>query len=209
MEYVEQCVTGPNLPATVLLILILIYGVFVILGALDFALFDFDVDVDADAGAFSSIGFVTLKFLNIGNVPIMIWVTIFGLTWWCVSLALWNLFDMETYEAKWQFAAQLTVRNALVAVVLTKIFTEPLIKVFERHEEHRPEDLIGQSCVIATVEATPDFGQARYQTDGAPLLLNVKTDGEQLAKGDRAMIVDFDPETRVYLITKLSHEVQT
>ena len=79
--YLEQCFTMPVLPSTILVALLVGYGVLVILGALDFDLLDFDVDIDAEAdvNAFSSAGFVALKFLNIGEVPVMIWLSILSI----------------------------------------------------------------------------------------------------------------------------------
>ena len=206
MEFIEYCMTGPNLPATVFVILLMIYGFFVSLGALDFELFDFDVDIDA--GAITSIGYASLKFLNIGNLPLMIWITLFGLSWWTLSLLLWYVWDLENYEARWQLATKLVVRNGACGVAVTKVLTQPLTKYFERQDEYTPEKLIGQRCVVSTVEATPDFGQAKYLTDGTPLLLNVKTEAGKLVKGDRAVIVDFDPTNRTYLIANSSNEVQ-
>ena len=53
-------------------------------------------------------------------------------------------------------------------------------------------------------EATATFGQAKYSTGGAPLLLNIRTDGVHLAKGDVAIIVAYDTERRIYTVTSAS-----
>ena len=45
------------------------------------------------------------------------------------------------------------------------------------------------------------------KTDAAPLLIDVRTDGETLSKGDLARIVDVDPKANLYLITKTDIEV--
>ena len=83
MEFIENCFTGPVFPASVMMVLILVYGLMVALGGLNLDLFDIDIDFDADVnidGGVTSIGFVALKFLNIGNVPIMIWASALGLS---------------------------------------------------------------------------------------------------------------------------------
>ncbi|MCA9153261.1 MAG: DUF1449 family protein [Pirellulaceae bacterium] len=208
IEYLEHCLTGPNLPATVLLIIVLIYGIFVILGMFDFNLFDFDIDIDTDGDAFTNAGLWSLKKLNLGQVPIMIWLGVLGLSWWAVSMLLWFSWDRETYEPRTWLIAQLIVRNVIIALAITKLLTQPLIQLFEKGEDYQPETLIGKECIVSTYEATMEFGQARYQTDGAPLLLNVRMEEGTLAKGDRAIIVNYDPNKRVYRIAPAKHEVQ-
>ena len=96
---------------------------------------------------------------------------------------------------------QMVIRNVAISVVLTKFLTQPLVKIFEKPEQFEPEDMIGRECVISTYEATTEFGQAKFKTDAAPLLLNVKTEDGRMAKGDRAVIVDYDDNTKVYFVT--------
>jgi hypothetical protein len=43
-------------------------------------------------------------------------------------------------------------------------------------------------------------GQARFHTEGAPLLLNVRTTGKNMEKGDTGNIVSYDELTSVYVI---------
>lgn len=197
--FFHHCFTMPVLPSTLLVILIVIYGAMVILGALDFDLFDLDLDFDADAdvGAFSSIGFVTLKFLNFGELPIMIWLCIYGLVWWILSLVLWMVFDQNSVDPR---TTLLLGRNIVVSTLLTKFLTQPLAKIFAKPTLHHPEDLIDQECEISTFRATKDFGQARYQTEAAPLILDVKVREGELSKGQRALIIDYDSESRIYYV---------
>ena len=70
--------------------------------------------------------------------------------------------------------------------------------------------IIGQRCRIVTSEATPEFGQAEISTEGAPLLLNVRTlDDSRLAKGDIAVVVRVDDQRSLYFITPLPHPTPT
>lgn len=204
VEYLQQCLTGANLPATVLLILVIGYWLLVMLGALDLGYFDIDFDIDLDGQTDSplSVGFLGLRFLNLGRVPVMVWVSVFALALWLISMLFWFVFDRVGYEANLWFDAQYLLRNAALSVVLTKLITQPLVHVFDAPEDYTPEQLIGGECEVSTFEATSESGQARFRTDGAPLLLNVRMTAGKLAKGDRAQIVDYDPESRTYLISK-------
>ena len=203
--YLEQCFTMPVLPATVLMLLILGYGCLVLLGALDIELFDLDIDVDFDAdlevGSVSNLGLLTLKFLNLAEVPIMIWVSLFGLVWWGLSQLLWMAWDVGSLDINTNL---LVVRNAAASVFITKFLTDPLAKGFAKPKTYRADRLIEQECEITTHEATADFGQAKLQTNAAPLILDVRTVDGALSKGDLAKIVDYDAEAQIHYVQAVS-----
>ena len=212
MEFIETCFTGPIFPASVMMVLILVYGLMVALGGLNLDMFDIDIDFDADVdidGGVTSVGFVALKFLNIGNVPIMIWASAFGLSWWTASMVLWEVFDQARYQEDFWRTALLILRNVAIGVAAAKVITQPMVKFFDHPDSYKPEDLIGQECEVTTYEVTADAGQAKFATDAAPLLIDVRSEDGPLAKGDRALIVDFDPEEKLYFITKSDTEAST
>ena len=78
--------------------------------------------------------------------------------------------------------------------------TDPLAKVFAKPVKFHPEDLIGKWCEITTYEVTTDFGQAKYETDAAPLILDVRMIEGVLQKGERARIVDYDPSVKIHYL---------
>jgi hypothetical protein len=88
--------------------------------------------------------------------------------------------------------------------------SSPRNRYFVRSENGDAEvgRLLGQLCVISTSEVTGKNGQAKLHTEGAPLLLHVRTrEGKRLRKGDLARIVDFDPANLIYYVEKLQQEV--
>ena len=78
-ELIHVCTSWPTLVVTTLLGLVVLYWLCVILGALDFDLFDFDVDLDGQPDSFLDWGMVGLKWFNLGEVPLMVWLT----SEWC------------------------------------------------------------------------------------------------------------------------------
>jgi len=203
-EYLQICFSGANLPASSLLVLVMIYWTLAILAGLDldFLDFDFDMDAEPDLSSGLGVGFVALRFLNIGRIPIMIWTSVFAVTYWLVSM----LMDQLAYkDAETLFhVIQYGIANFAIALVLTKIFTQPLRDKFEAKEPNVTKEMIGQQCVITSTEVTESFGQAEYRTDAAPLLLNVRTREKPLEKGNLAVIVDHDPEENLYYVTKIT-----
>ena len=203
-DFVEVCFSGAPLVASVLLVMAMFYWFLAILAGMDFDLFDFDVDADLDAdsafGSLLGVGFVILRFFNIGRVPIMIWGSIFALAFWVTSMLLDRLMDDPAFREEWFYAAQYVVRNLVVAMLATKFLTLPLRDKFDAREPNRPEDLIGQNCIVLTSEVTESFGQAEFRTEAAPLKLHVREQDSPLTKGDVAVIVGFDSENNVYFV---------
>ena len=198
-EFIEGCFSWPSYPATVLLLLVCGYWVLVMIGAVDMEILDFDLDVDADASILQ-FGFIPLKFLNLGSVPTMLWVSVFALVGWVLS----RLLDSPAPHPSFQWAGdtQAILRDFGVAAIATKFVTAPLRGRFDPAEPNRARELIGHTCVITTSEVTDSFGEAEYATDGAPLKLNVRTSDGPLTKGDSAVIVDFTAENNLYFVTR-------
>ena len=203
-DYLQVCFSGANLPASALLVLVMIYWTLAILAGLDLDFLDFDLDMDAEPDLSSGlgVGFVALRFLNIGRIPIMIWMSVFTVVYWLLSMLLDRLLDDPEHRETLFYAVQYGVRNFAIALVLTKIFTHPLRDKFEAREPNAAQEMIGRQCVVTTTEVTESFGQAEYKTDAAPLRLNVRTREKPLAKGDRVVIVDHDSEENLYYVTK-------
>lgn len=204
-DILHTCFSGSVLPASVLLLLVNAYWLFVILGALDIDVLDLDLDLDTDAdvGWFSSTGAVVLKFLNVGRIPTMVWLSMLALVLWIISV-VWH--EPVSVHDDW-LALQVFLRNLVLAVIVTKIVTQPMLRLLAKSELRTSKDLLGKVCVISTPEATAQHGQAKVATEGAPLLLHVRTRDAVLRKGDRATIVDYDPATLIYYVEKVENEV--
>lgn len=175
---------------------------------------DFDVDfesnIDVGHGAsdiFGGVGMLTLRWLNLGRVPIIMWAGTFTLLYWTVTWILWSQSDNFHYQPTLWISLLLTIRNIVIAVGLTKIMTGPMAKVFAPEPQFDAAHLMGRDCTVCTFRADSSFGQGRYKTDASPLLLNIRTDGAILSKGEQARIIGFDPVKRIYIVTKVDPEV--
>lgn len=202
-QFIDSCFSWPTWPSTILVLLVCGYWLLVIVGvstieALDF---DFDLDFDTDLqGSLLDVGFIPLRFLNLGSVPVMLWVSIFSLASWLVARWL----NADQLHANFESATDVPAIVAYFAIgaLLTKAITEPIRGKFDPVEPNPSADLIGRTCIITTSEATDTFGEAEFKTDAAPLLLNVRATSEPLHKGDVAVIVDFLAETNTYLVDR-------
>jgi hypothetical protein len=149
-----------------------------------------------------SAGAVTLRFLNIGQLPVNIWVSFFAVAFWVISM-LWRSPDDVTTPLT---IIGLIVRNGAVALLPTKLMTQPLRGKFEPTEPESAESLIDRVGFVTTAEVTRQGGQARFTSEASPLLLNVRTAQTVLAKGEQVRIVDYDPTAHVYTVERISQK---
>ncbi len=193
----DSIFVGPIWPASVLVLLVVGYLVLALLGAVDFD----GPDLTLEGDGWESIGASTLRWFNLGTIPIILWAGCFAVFNWLVAYGLWYFYEATRYEPTLLNSALLATRNAVIAVFITKFVTKPLVPYLADSPTYSEETIIGQRCVISSGEATPTFGQAKFLTDGAPLLLNVRTDGPHLTKGSTAVIAAYDPTKRLYTVT--------
>lgn len=207
-EVLTEAVKPANLVFTVLLGIVIIYWIMVILGALDTDFldidFDSDVDVDADAdfdadggGALQGL----LEFFYVGEIPVMVILSVLALSLWTISVLSNHYLNPA---GTMLIALPLAAGNLFVSCIVVKILGVPLSKFFKSFDTdaNASRPVIGRICKIVTTEISGDrLGQGEMSSKGAPILINVKAEGDQVfKKGDEAIVLSKDPETGVYLV---------
>ena len=168
---------------------------------------DASVDVSEVQGGdlLQGVGAAAVRWTNFGRVPVVIWGGAFAVSFWTISYILWHSFDRMQFEPTIVTSTLLSIRNMVIAVMATKAITQPLVKYFLPPPSYTQRTLMGATCEISTSEATPDFGQAKFRTNAAPLLLNVRTDGKHIPKGTEVRIIGFhDRDKRIYKVTQVT-----
>ena len=177
------------------------------LDAGEFAVSDGDVGLELSGqGLLASLGALTVKWTNFGRVPIAIWGGVFTASFWALAYVLWHSFDKQRYSAELLPTILLSIRNAVMAVVITKLVTNPMVSAFTPKPGYDNRRIVGCTCEISSLEATPTSGQAKFRTEASPLLLNVRTKSSSLSRGTEARIVDYDAEKKIYTVTEIKSE---
>lgn len=204
-DFINQAFFWTNLPFTILVIGLGIYWLVAALGVIDVEgdadLHHADADVHAHHGPLG--GF--LHFVNFGEVPVMIVVSIFALSMWVLGMVGNFLFN----DGSIVIGLALLIPAFGIAAVLTRVITTPFRKIFKLLNQPGPEALpmVGRTCVIRTSEANAEFGQAEVQTEGSPLLIQVRTrEGQSLPQGESALIIADDPTTRSFTVIQVSND---
>ncbi len=218
-ELLAACVQPFNVPFTFLMVITLLYWLSVILGAVDIDALnidmdadidadvdvDVDADVDADAGGGESPGAVTsaLRFMNAGEVPLVIILSLFFFSMWVIAILSNHYLNRSDSVL---LAAALAVPNVVLSVFVAKYVGSPFRWIFGRLDRstERHEEILLNVCRVITSQVSSEIGQAEITTDGASLKINVRTqDGQVLKKGDEAMVTNFDKVKNVYTISKM------
>ena len=197
---IDSLFVGPLWPASVLILIVFGYLLVSLVTTLDID----TPDADLNADGWQSLGGTTLRWLHLDTIPLVLWVGLFATANWLIAYILWNAFDSSHYAPTLVTSALLATRNAVMAGVITKVVTAPLVPYLAKSYGYDDESLIGNTAIVSSGEATPRFGQAKFDTGGAPLLLNIRTDGPHLTKGTVVRILAYEPSKRTYLVTPLS-----
>ena len=204
IELLQESIRTVNLPYTIFFGLAVLYWLLYIAGIFGADLLDFAVDADAagDAGgdvAGSGGGLSALfHFLHAADVPMSIILTVLSFTMWAISI----LVNYYTNNTSVLLALVLALPIIGAGLVSTKIAIKPFVPLLKAAFEEKSDaiEVIGQLCVVTSLEVSPRHGQAEVPLKGAPLTLNVKTrEGQALHKGDEAVVIGRE-EDGTYLV---------
>jgi hypothetical protein len=205
-ELLQAAVLPPNLVATGLLVFVLLYWLTVIVGLLDFKTADLHLGghahLHADAGHLHGPNADwlngALAFFNLGRVPLMLFVSFVALPLWVGSI-LTNYYTGNTSLLR---GLVFLLPLLLASLFVAKVLTQPFVRLFAALEKDHDGGAValGKVCTVLLPATADHLGQATVRIDGAPLMLNVRTTGGPLAKGETALVIDYDAPRRCYLI---------
>lgn len=214
METIQQAFLPANVFFTVLMLLMLLYWIMVVIGTLDIEFLDFDLDVEGDAdvdvdgvldGAAGGFFDGFCAFFYIGTVPVTILVSMLIICMWFISIIANGLMNPS---GSMVLGFPIAVGIVIVSPFVCKVVCMPLKKLFSSLKKTDTiRDVIGRICTVKTTEVSTKMGQAEVPSSGAPVLINVVSDGSHVFhKGDEAVVLEKDNEKGVYVIAPVNLE---
>ncbi|TGE16540.1 hypothetical protein [Hymenobacter elongatus] len=206
-ELLQAAISPPNLLPTGLLVFVLLYWLTVLLGLLDMKTVDLSIEdhghlhFDSD-GPHEGMGTGwlngALAFFNLGRIPLMVFLSFVFLPLWVGSILVNYYTGNTSLLLGLAFLLPLFIGSLFVA----KFLTLPFVKLFAALEKDHDGGavVIGKVCTVLLPATADKLGQASVQIDGAPLMLNVRSINAPLAKGETALVIDFDAARKCYLI---------
>ena len=212
-ELIEVSFNPANSILSILLILSVFYWIMtMVTGVGDYDI-DFDADVDADFDAPDGMvevpndpsSFIQfLKFLNLDIIPITFFITLVLLFTWLINV------NISYYIALPYWMYFITIVPAFVAsLFLTKYLSMPLKPIFKEinHKGEIAYDYLGRVGVLKSTIENDKLGMLELVINKDPIKLLVKSkDGSLLKAGEKACIVDENPDKKFYFVEK-SYEI--
>lgn len=182
--------TFPSVIFTILLTIVVVYWLFVIIGA-------FDIDI------FSDLHFGDL--FSLAGTPLPVTFSIFILWNWILTTLGTYYFVLPTLDIVWQLLMGLAVFSvcSLLSFYLTTQMIRPFQQAFLITEIPIGDKLIGKTCIISTSRVDEKFGEAFYKNNrGTEILLYVRAIlPNTLTKGSNALIISYSATENTYIIT--------
>jgi len=144
------------------------------------------------------------RLLHLGEIPLMIVLSVLSLFMWFFSISANVLFNGEPGSRSAGMALLLLVPNLLVSLLLTRVVLSPLRGVIRRMQttESEVERVVGREGTVCTGEVTDAFGQIEIPAKGAPVVVNARVAPGRPAipKGTRVLVYDAAPDALYYLV---------
>lgn len=157
-------------------------------------------DGDGHHGALSGM----MAALKLRSAPATVVLSLVVLFAWLFSVLAMQSLPALGLVAK---AAVFAVAPIL-ALFPTSIAVRPLARVFVTKTEVGRKDLVGKTCRIRTGTVTDRFGEAMLEDGGAGLVVRVRVHGgEELKRGDHAVIVDYDEERQEFTVARVDEDL--
>ncbi|MGH3858420.1 hypothetical protein [Actinokineospora sp.] len=191
-EFVATTLRFPVVLFTFLLLVVILYWLFVALGASEV-----DTADTFDGGVADGFG--------LGGVPAGIAFTLVIVVAWFVALVGTVLLADVGFPSPLRIALLIGVLLAalLIALLVTRIVVVPLRRMFGDEAVASRIDFVGRLCVVRTGVVDETFGQAEVTADdGSSAIIQVRrAGGPALRTGDTAFIYDYDPAGEFFWIS--------
>lgn len=207
-ELINVSFQGANAIPSFLLIFVVLYWIVVLLGAIDLDFFDIDLDVDADGpdvdvdvdgpvsvGWFNSV----LAFFNLGQIPLMIFLSFLTLPMWVISVQFNELMGNTSLLLGLVFL----LPNLVISMFIAKFLTMPFLKIFAKahYDGETTITMIGKICHVLLPLNNEKVGQVEVNVEGSNYRVTAKTSaGKTMQKGEEGLIIEYDENGKYYVV---------
>ena len=162
---------------------------------------DIDTDLDGgDSGTEQSFFQKALEFVNIGKMPFMVVYSVFKFVAWIITLTSSVLLGLTAWGWKSVF---ILIPAFLVAFVITRYATKPLIKIYNAmgYNGEEPQELMGRIARMRSTISGNMIGAAELKIQSDIIRINVQSKtGESLGYDTEVMIKGESADKKFYLV---------
>lgn len=194
-ELLDASFSFPAVIFSVLMVLVIVYWLIVLIGALDIDLLDADADVDAGGGLAG-----LLSGIGLGGVPVMVALSLLIAFAWFTSL-------VGTVLVSGLLRVAVIIAALVVGWIAARVLVSPLRRLFPDDKAPSRHDFVGKLCLIKTSRVDTEFGQAEVTAaDGSTAIIQVRRHDadaptEPLSAGNAALIFEYDIDGEFFWVT--------
>ncbi|EMU9120699.1 OB-fold-containig protein [Providencia stuartii] len=199
--FLQNCLTFPVIIFSGLLIIVMFYWLCAAFGLLDIDLFN--VDTSVDGGGFDATGFAGwLTKLGLAGIPVTIILTLFTLFGWLLSYfsVHWFIRFIDITLLRYLVGFTVFFVISFISIHLTALCLKPLReKLAKSNTPKTAQRLMGKLATVRSGEVTEHKGEAILEDGGAGLILQIRASAtENIKRGDRVVIISYDPVSHSY-----------
>ncbi|MCF2531596.1 hypothetical protein [Yinghuangia soli] len=188
-DFMTAVLSFPALVFTFALVVVVMFWLCVLAGAVEHDAFEGDAGGDA---------------LGLGGVPVTVTVSLLVAFAWALSLAGGVVLDDAGLPDPAAAAAGTGVLLAAVAAAwtATRILVRPLGHLFPDEPGPSRRDFVGTTCIIRTGRVDAHFGQAEVTArDGATAIVQVRQDGTDVFEaGGTGLLYAYDEDGEFFWV---------
>jgi hypothetical protein len=141
-----------------------------------------------------------LSALRLKSVPVTVVLSLIVTFSWLVSMVAMQLVTRSLPSFGLPLGLVVLVGAAVLSLPITSLVARPLAPVFAHKPAPSRKDLVGKTCTVRTGVVNGRFGEALLEDGGAGLVIRVRSDGRELRRGEQALIVDWEDEREAFVI---------
>ncbi len=148
------------------------------------------------------------RLLHLGEVPLMIVLSVLSLFMWAFSITTNYLFNGTPGNRDAFIALLLLVPNLIAGLLFTRVALSPLSKLIRRMQstESEVEAVLGREATVVSSEVTETFGQIEIAARGMPVTVNARVapGRPSISKGTAVLVYEAGPEAVFYFVRPLN-----
>lgn len=210
-DLIREALSACNLPLTMVLGAALFYWLLVIFGLVDLEAEGGGDDTVGDhapatGGAWTTAG----NWLGFRNVPLAIWGSFLILFVWVGAVILNYYFNGQPGNRDVLVAWGLLIPNMLVSLVLVRLVTWPIGRLFRAmgRQDTEAVRVLGARGRVVSFQITERSGQLEIPGPSSPVLLNARvlSGADPLPKGALAIVLEASPDGLFHYVGPVEDE---
>ena len=148
------------------------------------------------------------RLLHLGEVPLMIVLSVLSLFMWAFSVTANYMFNGTPGNREAFIALLLLVPNLIAGLLFTRVALSPLSKLIRRMQttESEVEPVLGREATVVSSVVTESFGQIEIAAKGMPVTVNARVapGRPSISKGTAVLVYEAGPEAVFYFVRPLN-----